>query len=228
MADEFAGRDAMGLQKDQKPQSEAEARASYFRLFSKLIGLQAPLLCWSIYAVSVYLLPGGDVVAAKLAFIHRYSLGSIFAAWFAVYLVRIYASINANGARAPVRLDRPDQHVYKIMARDGPLVDAPYVMMASTGAAGRFNRAQRAAFNMDESLPTSLTGLLLQTCVFGAVGLFPALLYAYGAAKFCDAYKESSGARSSGFMPRVIAESLSAGMVGVCAIKGMMGPLVPF
>ena len=65
------------------------------------------------------------------------------------------------GARAPARVDRPDQHIYKIMASDGSLKDAPNVLMATTGAAGRFNRAQRAVFNMDETLPLVLANTFL-------------------------------------------------------------------
>ena len=114
------------------------------------------------------------------------------------------------------------------MAESGPLADAPYVLMATTGAAGRFNRAQRAAFNMDEAMPIFLSGLLLQASVFGWVGLLPALLFSYGSITFCNLYKESSKRRGAGFMPRIIGESLSAGLVGVVAIKGVLGPLMPF
>ena len=39
-------------------------------------------------------------------------------------LVHVLAS-NANGARAQARLDRPDQHIYKIMAREGAMASKP-------------------------------------------------------------------------------------------------------
>ena len=63
------------------------------------------------------------------------------------------ASINANGARLPAKLDRPDQHIYQIMAEKGPLANAPYVLMATTGAAGRFNRAQVLGLELGLGFP---------------------------------------------------------------------------
>jgi hypothetical protein len=47
--------------------------------------------------------------------------------------------------------------------------NAPLVLMANTGYEGRFNRAQRGAFNTDEALPLYLTHLLLAGAVFGPV-----------------------------------------------------------
>ena len=67
---------------------------------------------------------------------------------------------------------------------------------------------------MDEAMPIFLSGLLLQTSIFGWVGLAPALLFSYGSAMFCNLYKESSKLRGGGFMPRVIGESLSAALLG--------------
>ena len=225
---EFAGRDAIGLMDSKsKTLSEAAERSKYAGVFLKLIFMQAPALAWAIYGITVYMLPGGTAITSKLVFIHEHSLGGVFAAWFLVYCTRAYASLNANGARHPARCDRPDQHIYKIMAESGPLADAPYVMMATSGAAGRFNRAQRAAFNMDEALPLFISGLLLQSAVFGLAGTIPALLYCYGSVMFCNLYKVSAKERGRGFLPKVIAESLSAGLVGVCAVKGLLGPVVP-
>ena len=64
--------------------------------------------------------------------------------------------------------------------------------------------------------------------MLGWVGLLPALLYSYGAAVFCNRYKESSQARGGGFMALAIGSSVSAALVGVCAIKGALGPLLPY
>merc|ERR1712023_187063 len=98
--------------------------------------------------------------------------------------MRMVLVINANGARAPARVDRPDQHVYKIMDKDGPNKDTPYVMMANTGPQGRFNRAQRGVFNTDESMPLYIANSILAGAVFGPFVVLLNILVAYGRITF--------------------------------------------
>ena len=123
-------------------------------MYGTLVGVYAPAIALGVYVVGAFVLGQKEIYDKKFAFIHEYSLGYVFLAHYIVYLTRLYAAINCNGARSPARLDRPDQHIYRIMAKQGELSSAPYVLMANTGAAGRFNRATRAAANMDESITT--------------------------------------------------------------------------
>jgi hypothetical protein len=124
--DEFKGRDKLGLQdpdqKDKKPKDESAERKHYFGVFGKLLFLQAPAIAIGLYSVATLLLGMSDSISSKCSFIYENGLGYMFLAWYLVFVTRTYASINANGARAPSRLDRPDQHIYKIMAKDGELV----------------------------------------------------------------------------------------------------------
>ena len=55
----------------------------------------------------------------------RYQLSYIFLAVWLVGYTRTALALLANATRAGARLDRPDQHVYKIMARSGPMKDGP-------------------------------------------------------------------------------------------------------
>eukprot|EP00873_Tetraselmis_striata_P006529 jgi/Tetstr1/426793/TSEL_017008.t1 len=201
-ATEFAGRDASGLLPDDKAKPEAKARAFYFKLVARGCG-------------SLRSSPGHD-------------LGYIYLAWFLVLVARSYATVNANEARAPARLDRPDQHIYKIMAESGPLAGAPYVLMATTGEAGRLNRAQRACANMDEGMPLFLSGLLLQGAVFGPLAACVAALYMYGAVRFATDYKADPKARLHGFMCSGIAQMVSGGFVSLIAVRTLLLPLLPF
>merc|ERR1712226_1025171 len=106
--------------------------------------------------------------------------------------------------------------------------NAPYVFMVNTGAAGRFNRAQRAAFNMDEGIALYISALVLAALCFGPVAILPAALTFYGRIRFATDYKDDLERRSTGFLPAVIAEHATAGMVLVAAAKGLAGPAFPF
>jgi hypothetical protein len=56
----------------------------------------------------------------------RYQLSYIFLAVWLVGYTRSALGLVANAARAGARLDRPDQHVYKIMACSGPMKDGTW------------------------------------------------------------------------------------------------------
>merc|ERR1712224_364075 len=121
--------------------------------------------------------------------IHEYQLGYAFLAVWMLGFTRAWTVSIANGARSPARIDRPDQHVYKIMAASGPLKDAPYVMMANTGAQGRFNRAQRGVFNTDETMPLVIANTILSAFVYGPLTPCICLLILYGRVTFTSKYK---------------------------------------
>jgi hypothetical protein len=324
MSSEFDGRDKQGLvdadAAKTKPRDETAERAYYFALYGKLICVQAPAIAWALYFATGFVLAGAYTAkrAAKFAFLHEHDLGFVFLAWFMVYLVRTYAAINANGARAPARLGRPDQHVYKIMAKDGALVSGwccsctarssctawcrrvasvfpdyvvglvgltnavcvdrvlarrtrrtfswpgPAPPGASTGLSAR-RRTSMSRFPSSSRVrvgrldarctpacadaaslclrapactllpssrhapgPAATAGLLLNAAVFGAVVVPVVLLYAYGRVAFCNLYKADLNSRGAGFKAAVVAEHVSAALVGICALKGILGPAFPF
>lgn len=193
--------------------TEAEARSAYWMLYAKLLFIQAPAVAWPLYFAAKRVAPVED----KLAFAHEHGLGWVFLAWWVVYVMRILLSINANAVRAAAKVDRPDQHVYRLMSAK---CDAePYVMMVNTGDLGRWNRAQRACYNTDESLPVFLSGLVLVAIVYGPVAFGLAALNAYGRVTFARLYTESQASREVGFLPAVISEHLSAALLMVAAIN---------
>merc|ERR1712232_1384056 len=109
-----------------------------------------------IYLLCSKLLGQQSMYDKKFKLINDYQLGYVFLAVWMLAITRAVQVCIATGSRAPALVDRPDQHVYKVMAASGSLKDAPYVMMANTGAQGRFNRAQRGVFNTDETMPMTL------------------------------------------------------------------------
>jgi len=210
----------MGLEKTHK-KTEAEGRAFYFVMLGKLLLLQSPFLGWCAYLAFKQVPGQAAKVEAKFAFIAAHDLGWVFVAVLVVLFTKAYLVINANGARAGARLDRPDQHIYKIMSPD-KYSDAPYVLMATTGAAGRFNRAHRALYNYDEVLPVFLINLVCVASVFGPLGLALALFNLYGRTMFANLYTEDQTKRGPGFMASAISEYLTAGLVMVCAMKAFI------
>lgn len=225
LEDDYLNRDAMGLQKKQKRTCiEADERVHYFKLYATLMTSIFPLLTWFAYT---YLLPTFFRTVRvnadrKLAIIVEYQLGYVYLTWYIIFLTRYYLAINANGARASAKVDRPDQYIFEIKAKEGALAQAPYVLMADTGTAGRFNRAQRAAANTDEYLPMFATGSLLVACVFGPVVVVVAGLYMYGRVAYGNRYKTNKDERLAGYVPQLVAEQTVAASVGFIIVKTLV------
>jgi len=219
---EFTGRDPTGLQEltDQTPSEEKET-TKYMKMLLIMIPVIGQVLAWSTYFGCAKLLGQQELYDKKFAFLRENQLGYVFLAVWIVSMTRATVVCLANGARGPARVDRPDQHVYKIMAADGSLKDAPFVMMVNTGPQGRFNRAQRGVFNLDESLPLVLVNVLLAGSVFGPVVACLCLLIAYGRVIFAAKYRNAAKERGAGFGLTMIGEKWIEGLVLLSAIMSV-------
>lgn len=223
--DEFKKRDKQGLKasEDDPPTEEDEMKKYCVMLFLVTPVIQI-LLALGVYVLGVKAFKQQALYDKKFQFIFDWQLGYVYLAVYMLSLMRAVLVLNANGARAPARVDRPDQHIYKIMDKDGPNKDASYVMMANTGLPGRFNRAQRGLFNTDENLPLVLVQTLLTGFVFGPLVCIVLLIVILGRITFGCKYKQSSASRGAGFLPSVIGEGIVTGLLILCAVKGIFQP----
>lgn len=225
---EFKGRDAKGLKESEtEPNTEAVEMKKYCLMLLVVMPVVQILLAVGVYALAAKAFKQQATYDNKFKLIYDYQLGWVYLAVYMIALMRTVLIVNANGARAPARVDRPDQHVYKIMDKDGANRDAAYVMMAGTGPQGRFNRAQRGVFNTDEALPLVLANTLLTGFVFGPVVCIVLLVVMYGRMTFGFKYKQASAARGAGFMPAMIGEGIITGLLIVCTVKGLF-PQITF
>lgn len=221
--DDLKGRDSKGLRPAgdiKRPLDESAERIHYFKLYAQIIGGVAPFLSWLIYNAVQFFSPSLFKVAEeRITFITTHQLYWLYFSWYGIFLTRTYMSINANGARLPARVDRPDQHAYKIMSKSKPFADAPYILMDNSGAVGRFNRAQRAASHMDEFLSLFLTASLMGGVVFGPISFLLVLLYSYARVRYANSYTEHKEARLKGLVMLITAEQVAAGLILFIAIK---------
>lgn len=219
--DEFRERDAQGLKPDmdETPTETAELK-KYMTMLLLLMPVIGQVFAWGTYVVFSQMLDQHARYEKRFAVIREYELGYVYLSVWVLVIARAVLVANANGARAPARVERPDQHAYKMMDRTGSS-DAPFVLMATTGPQGRFNRAQRAVFNTDELLPLLLAQVVLVGAVFGPIVLGLVLLIACGRITFGFKYKEDLKARVAGFLPSVIGEQWLTGLCLLCAIKGL-------
>jgi len=230
--DEFKNRDKQGLtpRKEDDPADEdkaAKAKAGYMKMIFVAVPIVQCVLAISTYFVCSRLLGMKDALDTKFGFLHDHDLGYVYLAVYLIGLGRARLNVNSNAMRSAARVDRPDQHVYKVMDSKGA-TDASYVLMANTGWAGKFNRAQRGAFNTDEVMPMVLVNTVLAGCLFGPVVVFTALLGAFGRVKFALGYTEGASSRMGGFLPAMIAENWAAGLVLFSGVKAVCGGRFPF
>ena len=212
-------------------QKESDQRAKYTKTLTRLHLFIAPTIAFVVYALMSKFIPGqAELFKQKFEFINKYQLQYMYFAFYIFMIPRIYAMINSNATRAPCRLDRPDQHIYKIQAKktNKQFADAPYVLMDNEGVNGVFNRAQRAAFWLDENLTQMCCLCILTAPVFGPVILILSLLHAYGAIKFVQLYTSEFNARRKVLIMALLPMFIMFGMVSVIAIKSTLPQMFSF
>jgi hypothetical protein len=226
---EFSRRDAMGL----KPllpdaKSEAQTRQKYFKMIGLFNFVVAPSFAMGLIWIANKLMSSKMTYTYRLELLRDYDLGWLYAAWYVLMLTRSYATINANGAREAARVDRPDQHTYKIMANPQSktgavdLSNAPYVLMENVGPVGRFNRAQRAAFHFDEGLELLLGSIFLAGIIFPQLVFGLMAIYCVGRKRFTDGYTESCKGRMGPFALVVLPSMIIAALVGIIAVQAIV------
>jgi len=185
------------------------------------------LLATVTYLVLYYAVGYKQTLDTKFAFMQAYDLGYVYLAIYMIVLARFRLTLNANVMRAVARVDRPCQHIYKTMDPTAK-ADAPLVLMANTGWAGKFNRAQRAVFNTDEAMPLFLASTVLAGAVFGPVIVGVVGLEVYGRIKFALLYTEDQSKRGAGFLPAMVGEQWANGLVLFAAVKSIGFAVIPF
>lgn len=224
-------RDAQGLEiPGPKSVNEEQARAKYFKLYGGLLFVYAPALAFGLTYAARWKFPKiSNIADEHLQILADHDLGWLYAAWYITYLARCYHNINSNGARAGARVGRPDQHVYKVHSAAGndkkksDDATAPtYVFLENDGPVGKFNRAQRATFHMDESGAFVVTSMLLAGFVMPKLVYILSACYFLGRVEFANAYVESLEGRLSKMILYVFPEHIMIAMVGITAIQAIM------
>ena len=94
--------------------------------------------------------------------------------------------------------------------------------LENDGPVGKFNRAQRAAFHMDESGAFVVTSMLLAGFVMPKLVYILSACYFLGRVEFGNAYTESLEGRRSKMILYVFPEHIMIAMVAIIAIQAIM------
>ena len=217
--------DGPSLLPPEKAIPENEERSKYIGTLSMVALVIGPTIALLLYAALTYLFhseASNALLTRKFQFLVEYQLYYVYIAVYIVYVTSLVEAMNANGARGPTCLDRPDQHVYQVVGK------ADLVLLATDGVYGRFNRAQRASFHRQESLAQFLANTLLVSVILGPIAaLFLAPLYLYGRTVFMHGYKRTAEGRMGGLFLAFIAEHGMAALVLLIIIKTLLGSKFP-
>merc|ERR1719210_455106 len=111
MEDECQDRDASGLRPGSDTiESEAETFNRFGRKQLVIVPLSCQILAWGAYLVCGRFLGQQGVFDQKFGMIHEFQLGYVYLAVWIFAQARAVIYVSANAARAPARVDRPDQH----------------------------------------------------------------------------------------------------------------------
>mmetsp|Transcript_12225 Transcript_12225/g.25823 ORF Transcript_12225/g.25823 Transcript_12225/m.25823 type:complete len:214 (+) Transcript_12225:98-739(+) len=162
-----------------------------------------------------------EAADAKIAVLARYDLGYLYAALIVLKVGQFLMGANAGNARKYAKVHTPDQHVYQVKGAEGSKLG--YVLMDNDGKNGRFNRAQRALQNYQETYPQTLAYILASGFVYPKEVFVLAAMYATFRVVSAIGYTSSTDGRMAGFIGSNFVASIMEVLVGIIAFKTILG-----
>ena len=134
----------------------------------------------------------------KLKLLAQYDLGYLYAALVSLFVGQFVMGINTGNARKYCKAKSPDQHVYEVKGAEGSKLG--YVLMDTEGVNGRFNRAQRAVQNYNETFPMNALFIVFAGFVYPKEVMILTFVFAVSRVISAWGYTSSSNGRMPGFM----------------------------
>jgi len=169
-------------------------------------------------SIAYYTIVKGNTAADdKLSMLAQYDLGYIYLTAIILKLGQFAMGINAGNARKYAKVHPPDQHIYQVKGAEGSKLG--YALMDYDGANGKFNRAQRAVQNYNETFPQTVLYILLSGFVYPKQVM--TLASVYSAARLLSAvgYTNSTEGRLGGFIFSNLTVCVIECLTGIIAYK---------
>ncbi len=173
----------------------------------------------SVIGVVTYftIVKDNEAATAKLELLSKYDLGYIYAAIIILKIGQFIMNINVGTARKHVRVFPPDQHIYEVKGAEGSKLG--YVLMDNEGQNGKFNRAQRAVQNFNETFTQTTLYIVSAGFVYPKEVLMLTTLYITFRVVSALGYTNSFDGRLKGFMLANLAVTAIESLVGFITYK---------
>lgn len=156
---------------------------------------------------------------AKIAMISEYDLGYLYIAAFILKIGQHIMSMNLGTIRKEAKVNVPDQHVYQVKGAEGSKLG--YVLLEYDGVMGKFNRAQRAIMNYNESYAQNTLYILLSGFIYPKEVAIICTIFACTRVIYAVGYTHSVDGREAGFMLSLMTAGVIEGLVVLAGYKAL-------
>eukprot|EP00928_Gymnodinium_smaydae_P079800 TRINITY_DN63649_c0_g1_i1.p1 TRINITY_DN63649_c0_g1~~TRINITY_DN63649_c0_g1_i1.p1 ORF type:complete len:217 (+),score=45.77 TRINITY_DN63649_c0_g1_i1:76-726(+) len=156
------------------------------------------LVAWGIHSA--------DSVAHdyKIHVLKSNDLGFLYLGMFIFNLTGFVQQVFVAVGRKASYADNPDQYIYETVGRP----ELPYVRLATAGAVGAFNRAQRGIDNSRETYPQVVVNALLAGYVYPKAVFGIALVYLVARSIYSHGYIKQASGRMPGQLLTMLATAV--------------------
>lgn len=162
---------------------------------------------------------GNEAADLKLEIIAKHDLGYLYLAAIILKLGQFAMGINCGEARKHSKVHPPDQHVYKVKGAEGSKLG--YVLMEYEGEHGKFNRAQRAVQNYNETFPQTALYAMLGGFVYPKEVMVLVAIFSLSRVMSAIGYTKSTEGRMGGFIFSNCTVVIMEALVAITAYRTM-------